>query len=89
MKNDTVTRGTVTVKVSGEQDGRAKTLSMDELTDRKDASIPFKLKHFQRLEGRLVLPENFRPRRASVAVTPRGKPKSRVEKTFDWPEPVG
>lgn len=89
MKNDKVISGTVNFFVAGEQRGRLRQLSLAEVSDASSREISFQLKYFQKLKGRLRLPEDFIPHRVFVQVTASGETPSTIERTFDWPTPVG
>ncbi|MDJ0892278.1 MAG: hypothetical protein QNK18_13950 [Gammaproteobacteria bacterium] len=84
MKNDKVTRGLVSLTVSGEQEGSPRELTLSDLTGQGQAELKLHFRYFQRLEGQLALPQGFVPHRILVSVTTTGKKRSRVEKTFDW-----
>ena len=84
MKNDKVTRGLVSLTVSGEQEGNPRDLTLRDLTGQGQAELKLNFRYFQRLEGQLALPQGFVPHRILVSVTTTGKKRSRVEKTYDW-----
>ncbi len=84
MKNDKVTRGLVSLTVSGEQGGSPRELTLSDLTGQGQAELKLNFRYFQRLEGQLALPKGFVPHRILVSVTTTGKKRSRVEKTYDW-----
>ncbi len=84
MKNDKVTRGLVSLTVSGEQGGSARDLNLSELTVQGQAELKLNFRYFQRLEGQLTLPQGFVPHRILVSVTTTGKKQSRIDKTYDW-----
>jgi hypothetical protein len=87
MKNDRVISGTVNLSVFGERRGRAVTLSLRDLSDAQ--RVNFRLKHFQKIRGRLKLPRDFIPRRVSVQVSASGVSPKKIEKSFDWSARVG
>lgn len=89
MKNDKVITGTVNLSVAGERQGRLTELSLADLSARDAPGISFQLKYFQKIRGRITLPEDFVPHRVFVQVTASGKSPAKVEKTFDWPTPMG
>ncbi len=84
MKNDKVTRGLVSLTVSGEQGGNPRDLNLSDLTVQGQAELKLNFRYFQRLEGQLTLPQGFVPHRILVSVTTTGKKRSRIEKTYDW-----
>lgn len=85
MNGDKVATGSVSLSITGERGGRATQLSFAEMTDPAESDLPFRFKHFQRIEGRLTLPPDFLPQRVYVQVDAAGDKPSKVEKTFDWP----
>lgn len=87
MKNDKVISGTVHLSVSGERGGRPVSLSLGELGEVQ--GIGFRLRHFQKIKGRLKLPRDFTPRRVLVQITASGGNQTKIEKSFDWPTQVG
>jgi hypothetical protein len=88
-KNDKVLQGNVSLTVAGEQDGSFKRLNLADLSGQAEQEMELSFRYFQRLEGRLDLPEGFVPHRVLVRVKTSGRNGSQVEKTFDWPRLVG
>lgn len=89
MKSDKVVSGTVNLSVAGEQAGRAAQLSSGDFEGGRGSGVEFQFKYFQKIEGRITLPQDFAPRSVSVQVTATGEQKRITEQTFDWPQPVG
>lgn len=89
MRSDRVVSGTVDLSVSGEMAGELKQLYVNDISGSEPEELKFKFKHFQRLEGRMILPKGFVPHRVYVKVQTRGGRASDVEKTFDWSRTVG
>ncbi|NIR29691.1 MAG: hypothetical protein GWN84_10365 [Gammaproteobacteria bacterium] len=87
MKNDRVISGTIKLWVFGERQGHPVKFSVEELSDAE--GISFRLRHFQKVEGRLKLPRGFTPRRVSVQVTASGSKPATLEQSFEWPATVG
>lgn len=82
MKDDKVSSGSLSFTVSGESDGKARSIPADDLLG--DGELEFSFKHFHRLEGQFDLPPEFVPRRVHVRVkSGRGK-RAGTEKAFDW-----
>ena len=84
MKSDSVLKGFVSLFVSGSQDGKLRTISLGELKNSTRSPLQFEFKYLQRIEGRMVLPPDFEPRRISVIVRAAGGGRESVEKTLDW-----
>lgn len=87
MKNDSVISGTIKLWVFGERQGHPVRFSLAELSDVQ--GIKFRLRHFQKVKGRLSLPQDFTPRRVSVQVTASGGKRTTLEKSFEWPARIG
>ena len=89
MKNDTAISGTLSMSVAGEHAGESRKLSLGDLSASDSDPLAFRFKYFQRLEGRLTLPEGFVPRQIFVRVTTPDEKPSRFERAFDWPPSLG
>ena len=76
--------GQVTVNVSGQLDGAAKTLDMKAVTNGRRSNIGIRFKNFQKLKTELVLPEGFAPQSVQVVVSPDSKEFKAFEQSFDW-----
>ena len=83
-KSDKVTEGKVEMVLEGMLDGTPKVLNIEELITEKTVPFDYKFKHFQRLEGNILLPELFQPNTITVKLQPNGKNLSKLEKVFDW-----
>ncbi len=85
-RNDRYARGSILIEVEGLQDGKPVTLPLSALVTDGAATLKYKFRYFQHFSGELVLPDNFRPQRASVRLRPRGKGQpAGVDTTIDWP----
>lgn len=88
-KRHPLVRGNVRMYVVGRQGEEAKRLSLADVlvTDKKSASLAYRFRYFQTLEGMLELPGDFRPETVKVQVAPSGKnaPKKPLEWSFSWP----
>lgn len=89
MRNDKVISGKVDLSISGEMNGDLKQLTFKEVSMPAISGLEFAFKHFQRLEGRMQLPQGFVPHRVYVKVITAGKRPANLEKTFDWSSAVG
>lgn len=75
--------GTAVVSVEGLRGDKVARLEWPALGDtvQKDG-LPFRFTYFQQLHGTIVLPENFRPTRLRIRVSPtRGEP---IDRTVAW-----
>ncbi|RKZ37884.1 MAG: hypothetical protein DRQ37_00855 [Gammaproteobacteria bacterium] len=84
-KSDKVISGAVNLSVVGKQGGRQTTYSVIDLSNSSASELTYRLKYFQRLEGRITLPEGFVPQRVDVQVKAAQKGQAAIDKTFYWP----
>lgn len=85
-RNDRFVQGVVHLFLDGEQDGKAATLSLAQVTDPPVDKLHFKFRYFQHFEGEVRIPARFSPRTVRLEVEPAGKNSPpRVERSFDWP----
>lgn len=82
-------QGTVDLTISGTRGGIQKELSLQDLLAGEKKVLKFRLKHFQRLNGHINLPEGFVPDQISVRLTTSGKKKVSIEKSYDWSSLIG
>jgi len=80
MKNNRITRGTVSITIEGLADQDIKELSLRDIVH-KEKELKFKFKYFQHFEGNIVLPENFIPQRVRLDIVSN---RINMNKTFDW-----
>lgn len=85
LKNDTLVRGTVTMRADGLLDGLQHSVPLSELSENSVTALKYGFKYFQNFEGQLVLPEGYAPERLTVEIRPRGSQRDRIEQTYDWP----
>jgi hypothetical protein len=77
--------GTVKVSLLGQQDGKARTLSLHNLSEQlNNEHIKLRFKYFQTVEGELLLPEGFRPKQVQVVVKATKPKAATVEKSYGW-----
>ncbi|MCP4040725.1 MAG: hypothetical protein GY731_02060 [Gammaproteobacteria bacterium] len=88
-KNDKVMQGTVEVTIDGVLEGSQTRLALSELSGPPNQELGFRFSHFQRLEGRLILPVGLEPHRLLVVVATSGKLPTQVEKTYEWQALLG
>jgi hypothetical protein len=79
-----VSKGRIHISVSGVFDGYAKTLSMQELGGDEPDGINMRFRHFQDIEGVLLLPEGLTPHSISVEIDPISKKLAPLSEIFDW-----
>jgi hypothetical protein len=85
MGNDKVASGAVTLAVDGDRGGERLRLDLQDLAPIPAGPLEFNFKHFQRIEGRLTLPEGFEPRRVVVHVDTAPSGSEPLRETFQWP----
>lgn len=85
LKGAKVVAGSVDLSVAGEHQGQPKTIVYAELQGAQPRPISFRFTHFQKIEGRLTLPQGFVPHQVDVNVVAEGDGKKKVKKTFEWP----
>ena len=88
-KDGKVRRGFVSFSVDGEHEGEPVRLSLLQLTGRGEPGFEFRFRVYQKVEGRLLLPEGFTPRVVNVEVSGADGVVSGVKRSFDWPGNVG
>ncbi len=85
LNRGAISKGALTLQVEGMQAGKLATLAWgDLLQDAKAAPQPFAFRYFQQLEGSLLLPAGFTPRRLTVRLQADGV--GGVERAFGWDE---
>ena len=86
-KSDKVAAGKLSILLEGVQGGTARTIDIRELTLSESLSLNFKFGNFERIEGSIMLPENFIVHRVIVRARQEGKRKTpEIERVFDWPQ---
>lgn len=78
------TSGSIGIKLSGRQDGKGKTLTLDRLKGSQPTKLTMRFDHFQSFEGHLVLPEGFEPQALTVEIDPHGDKLIASAETFPW-----
>ena len=74
-KSDKVAAGKLSILLEGVQGGTARTIDIRELTLSESLSLNFKFGSFERIEGSIMLPENFIVHRVIVRARQDGKRK--------------
>jgi hypothetical protein len=82
LKKASVSKGDLTLRVDGVQDGKLSSLAWSELLQQQDAAPQsFAFKYFQQLEGSMMLPAGFTPHRVRVQLRTDGR---QSEQVFPW-----
>lgn len=84
QNNQGYVRGSIELEINGSENGKAKTLSLNKLSEQGE--LKFKFRYFQKFEGQLELPAGFTPENVRINIKPSGRSKVKaLEQTFDWP----
>jgi hypothetical protein len=84
LKRVKVISGTVKLKITDEQSSKPTNLLLSDMSGEHAKSLNFEFKFFQRIEGRFILPNGFKPDRLQIQVVSKGKKPASVEKSFEW-----
>ena len=83
-QDDKVVGGVLSLSVDGDQDGERVRLTREQLSAFPVTKLQFNFKHFQRLEGRLHLPERFVPKRVVIKVELANSKTKPLRESFAW-----
>lgn len=83
-KGNSMVRGSVSVNIHGQEEGKDKTLSLADITEEKQKKHKLGFRHFQNIEGNMTLPEGFVPKSFEIKVIPTVKNFKATTKSFDW-----
>ena len=78
--------GEYAITISGKQEGKEVTVTQKDVTPSTEkVGTTFAVKHYQSLEGDLLLPKSFTPATVKLKVTPNaGDAPERLSKSYDW-----
>lgn len=79
-----MSKGRIDISIEGSFEGAAKTLKLTELAVDKKKSHKMSFRHFQHIQGQLLLPEGFTPDSLIVEVSPETKKLPPLRESFDW-----
>jgi hypothetical protein len=83
LRKGEVTSGSASIRVEGMLGGKLRTLSWEELAERKpELAASFSFKYFQELDVSFVLPEGFTPNRVVLVV--KSAQGDQFERSFPW-----
>jgi len=77
-------KGSGTLTLSGELNGKNKSLKLAELTADKMQSFKLGFKNFQKIETSLRLPDNFIPQSLTIETDLEGKTIEKFKQTLPW-----
>jgi hypothetical protein len=73
------------VIIGKDKEGKIQRFGLHQFSQAKLAEkIKLNFRYFQRLEGQMVLPENFTPERIELKIVSFKPKKALIEKTFNW-----
>ncbi|MGD8910373.1 MAG: hypothetical protein PVI92_13600 [Chromatiales bacterium] len=79
-----VAKGVIELNIEGLQDGRSKRLSLAEVSVEKLDKIKMRFRYFQKVQGKLKLPEGFEPATIEIHVKPQGKQLQSIQESYNW-----
>jgi len=83
-KRGKTVKGSAQLAVEGKLNGRPRVLELNVLTEGKTNALAFAFKHFQNLEGEILLPSGFKPDSVRVKLTVPGKGGGESERRIPW-----
>ncbi|VAX07843.1 hypothetical protein MNBD_GAMMA26-2338 [hydrothermal vent metagenome] len=84
LTNKDDVKGTIFITLSGKENDKETSLSLEALTEKKISSIEMQFKYFQKFDGQLILPLDFKVDNMVIDVKPVNGKLSRLTETFDW-----
>ena len=78
--------GEIEIVLEGILDSATKQLPLSAVSLDKNRDYNVRFRNFQRFENNFILPENFKPQRVFVTLSPDDPDQTGFEKIFDWPE---
>jgi len=88
-KSDNIVEVSIDMSIEGMSDADTKILSLDQVMTGSKLNREIKFKNFERIEGNLIFPEDFRPLRVVVDLRQKGSQKSTLKRVFEWPASAG
>lgn len=80
-----IRKGQFIIRIQGVEKGTKKTYNHRELTvDGIEAEKNFSLKHYQSLEGDIVLPKGYEPSKITIWIIPSDKKLKTQRKSYQW-----
>jgi len=84
LKNPEYIEGSVYITLSGEENGKKRLLSLAKLNKEGLDKLKMRFKHFQSMEGELLIPDGFNPSGVTIEVKPEGDKFKPIKKSFKW-----
>jgi hypothetical protein len=80
-----VLKGQYVIRIAGMKDNKRVSYTHRELAaDGLEAKRKFALKHYQSLEGDIIIPEDFEPRKVTLWIIPDNKSMSTQSQSYQW-----
>jgi len=76
--------GAIEVQVIGKRDGEEMDSALDKLAGYNRLRHKMKFKHFQKVQGSIKVPDDFKPEKLVVEVKPETDKITPVSETFPW-----
>lgn len=87
-KRGKTVKGSAQLAVEGKLNGRARVLELNVLTEGKTNTLAFGFKHYQNLEGEILLPSGFNPEAVRVKLVVPGTGNGTSERRIPWTEAI-
>ncbi len=84
LKNIGLATGRIRITIDGSQAGKARLLSLQEVTAEAKDSLKMRFRYFQKVEGLIQLPQGFSPDSFNVEVKPSNKKLAPIAQNFKW-----
>lgn len=82
--SDSYVSGRIDWRFEGRRGGESVTAGLDEWIIGDDADTQFRFKYFQRLSGRIRVPQGVEPIRVQLRVLPSGDRLEALEQSYSW-----
>ncbi len=83
-ESDTYVSGRIDWRIEGRRGGEPATAKLSDWITGDDADTAFRFKYFQRLSGRIQVPQGFEPTRVQLLVLPSGDRLEALEQSYSW-----
>lgn len=84
LDNAGTTKGKLSISMLGKLDGKDKRIGLKQFSEDATASITLKFKHYQEVNGIIILPEGFVPETVELEIQPKNTKLSKMNKQFAW-----
>lgn len=84
LDNVGTTKGKLSISILGKLDGKDKRIDLKQFSEDAAASIALSFKHYQEVNGIIVLPEGFVPESVEMEIQPKNTKLSKMNKQFAW-----